>query len=218
MRSASVLVPRSASQQSNGPGTAPDAFWMNPMRSARSSRFTTTIPPTMSLWPFRYLVVECSTMSAPSSSGRWKQGVAKVLSTTNRVPVRCAMSAVARRSHSPIIGFVGVSAKSIRVAGVTAAAMASVSAPSTKANARPSRAHTCVIWRCVPPYTFSPETTWSPAESSFSTASTAARPEPKAKPWRPPSSAATFRSSASRVGLRVRAYSYPLCRPRPSCT
>ena len=36
----------------------------------------------MSLWPFRYLVVECSTMSAPSSSGRWKNGVAKVLSTT----------------------------------------------------------------------------------------------------------------------------------------
>src|SRR5438445_663081 len=153
MRSASVLVPRSASQQSNGPGTAPYAFWMNPMRSARSSRFTTSIPPTMSLWPFRYLVVECSTMSAPSSSGRWKQGVAKVLSTTNRAPARCATSAVARRSHSPIIGFVGVSAKSNRVSGVTAAAMASVSAPSTKANARPSRAHTCVIWRCVPPYT-----------------------------------------------------------------
>ena len=38
----------------------------------------------MSLWPLRYLVVEWSTMSAPCSSGRWKNGVAKVLSTTKR--------------------------------------------------------------------------------------------------------------------------------------
>ena len=72
MRNARVLVPRRASQQSNGPGTAPDAFWMNPSRSARAPLLVTSIPPTMSLWPFRYLVVECSTMSAPSSSGRWK--------------------------------------------------------------------------------------------------------------------------------------------------
>src|SRR6266566_3132216 len=57
IRRASVLVPRSASQQSNGPGTAPEPFWMNPSRSATSSRLTTTIPPTMSLWPFRYVLV-----------------------------------------------------------------------------------------------------------------------------------------------------------------
>ena len=31
-------MPRSASQQSIGPGTAPAAFWMKPSRSARSSR------------------------------------------------------------------------------------------------------------------------------------------------------------------------------------
>ena len=75
-------MPRSASQQSIGPGTPPAAFWMKPSRSARSSRLVTSMPPTMSLWPFRYLVVEWSTMSAPNSSGRWKNGVAKVLSTT----------------------------------------------------------------------------------------------------------------------------------------
>src|SRR5207244_1870969 len=57
IRSASVLVPRSASQQSNGPGTAPDAFWIKPIRSATSSAFTTSMPPTMSLWPFKYLAV-----------------------------------------------------------------------------------------------------------------------------------------------------------------
>src|SRR2546425_1266038 len=50
---------------------------MNPIRSARASEFTTTIPPIMSLWPFRYFVVEWSTTSAPSSSGRWKHGVAR---------------------------------------------------------------------------------------------------------------------------------------------
>ena len=38
IRSGSVLVPRSASQQSIGPGTAPAAFWRKPSRSARSSR------------------------------------------------------------------------------------------------------------------------------------------------------------------------------------
>ena len=39
-----------------------------------------------------------------------------------------------------------------------------------------------------------------------------------ANPWLPPSSAAMLRSSASRVGFWVRPYSYPLWRPRPSCT
>ena len=54
---------------------------------------------------------------------------------------------------------------------------------------------------------FSPDTTWSPALKSLRIASSAASPEPNAKPWLPPSSAATFRSSASRVGFWVRAYS-----------
>jgi hypothetical protein len=35
----------------------------------------------MSEWPFRYLVVECMTTSAPSSRGRWLNGEANVLST-----------------------------------------------------------------------------------------------------------------------------------------
>src|SRR6266540_3667528 len=42
---------------------------MKPRRSARSSRVVTSIPPTMSEWPFKYLVVEWSTMSAPNCGG-----------------------------------------------------------------------------------------------------------------------------------------------------
>src|SRR3989440_8449013 len=87
---------------------------MKPIRSASSSAFTTSMPPTMSLCPFRYLVVECSTTSAPSSRGRWKQGVAKVLSTTHSAPAPRAIAATACRSHSRIIGLVGVSAYTMR--------------------------------------------------------------------------------------------------------
>ena len=110
MRSASVLVPRSASQQSNGPGTAPEEFWMKPSRSATSSLLATSMPPTISECPFKYFVVECRTMSAPNSSGCWKYGVAKVLSTTNSARALRAIAPVAARSHKRIIGFVGVSA------------------------------------------------------------------------------------------------------------
>src|SRR5690606_6094119 len=42
----------------------------------------TNTPPTISLWPLMYLVVECTTMSAPSASGCCNTGDKKVLSTT----------------------------------------------------------------------------------------------------------------------------------------
>src|SRR5256885_6410434 len=44
------------------------------------------------------------------------------------------------------IGFVGVSAKSIRVAGVTAAAMASVSAPSDRKSTRLNSSHLVISY------------------------------------------------------------------------
>ena len=50
-----------------------------PLVESRSR--VTTAPPTTSEWPPRYFVVECTTKSAPSSSGRWLTGVANVLST-----------------------------------------------------------------------------------------------------------------------------------------
>lgn len=49
---------------------APTAFCRKPIRSASSARVVTTTPPTLSLWPLRYLVVEWMTISAPHSMGR----------------------------------------------------------------------------------------------------------------------------------------------------
>ena len=43
-----------------------------------------------------YLVVECTTTSAPRASGCCRYGLAKVLSTTSRAPAPCAISATRR--------------------------------------------------------------------------------------------------------------------------
>ena len=95
------------------------------MRSPSSASLTIATPPTMSEWPFRNFVAECMTMSAPSSSGRWIQGVAKVLSTTTRMPRLRAVSATAAMSTRRRSGFVGVSIQIIFVFGRIAAAAAS---------------------------------------------------------------------------------------------
>ena len=63
----------------------------------RCSLPTTATPPITSEWPFRYLVVECTTMSKPSSSGRCTHGLAKVLSATRD---DAALAADARRSRA----------------------------------------------------------------------------------------------------------------------
>ena len=60
--------------------------------------FVATKPPMTSEWPPRYFVVEWTTMSAPSSSGSWRYGVANVLSTTTSAPAACAASAALRMS------------------------------------------------------------------------------------------------------------------------
>ncbi len=57
-------------------------------------------------------------MSAPSSSGRWRYGVANVLSTTTIAPTSCAASAAARMSTMFSNGFVGVSSQTSRVFSV----------------------------------------------------------------------------------------------------
>ena len=59
MRTSSVLVPRSTSHESIGPRIAPAAFCTNRIHSTSSSCFTTTMPPTLSLWPLRNFVVLC---------------------------------------------------------------------------------------------------------------------------------------------------------------
>ena len=81
--------------------------------------------------------MEWTTTSQPSASGFWKNGVANVLSTTTRIfapilrPSSRATAARAARSEISIVGFVGVSTKSIRVAGVTAVRTISGSVVST---------------------------------------------------------------------------------------
>jgi hypothetical protein len=109
------LIPRSTSQQSNGPGTAPSDFWRKRRRSATVGSFVAANPPTTSECPPRYFVVEWTTTSAPSSSGRCRYGVANVLSTTRSAPAACAASAAAAMSTTLSIGFDGVSIQTIRV-------------------------------------------------------------------------------------------------------
>jgi hypothetical protein len=93
------------------------AFCRKNIRSATSSRLVHTKPPTTSLWPLRYFVVECVTTSKPRSSGRWKYGVMKVLSHTERMLRFFAVSATRGRSMSFIIGLVGDSTHTIFVFG-----------------------------------------------------------------------------------------------------
>ena len=59
-------------------------------------------------------------MSAPSSSGRWKSGVAKTLSTMSRALACCAISATAAMSISSSVGLDGLSRKNAFVFGRTA--------------------------------------------------------------------------------------------------
>ena len=62
-------MPRWASQQSNGEGTAPMAFWRNFRRSKRASELKAATPMRTSECPLIYLVTEWTTMSAP-----WERG------------------------------------------------------------------------------------------------------------------------------------------------
>ena len=86
-RASSVRRPRKVRKLSNGDCRSGRAHW--PTRSvARAAQrsFATTAPPTTSLWPLMYLVVECTTRSAPSAIGVCSAGDRKVLSTTTSAP------------------------------------------------------------------------------------------------------------------------------------
>ncbi|MDH6192658.1 hypothetical protein M2168_005690 [Streptomyces sp. CZ24] len=83
------------------------------VRANSSSQATT--PPSTSPWPPRYLVALCSTMRAPKPAGRWRTGVAKVLSASSgTVPQAWA---TARRSISARVGLAGVSTRTRPVSG-----------------------------------------------------------------------------------------------------
>ena len=110
---------------------------------------TTTAPDTESEWPPRYLVAECTTASAPSSSGRWYTGVANVLSTATKASR--ARATIAGTSITFSVGFVGVSTHTSFVSGVTAASTASRSVWSTIVYESPQRESTLSTSRYVPP-------------------------------------------------------------------
>src|SRR5215207_1034645 len=136
-RSARVRSPRWTRKQSSGPGTAPTEFWTKRIRSCSSASRAIAAPPTTSEWPPRYLVVEWTTAVAPSSSGRWTIGVAKVLSTTTVAPP--AASTTAEMSITLSSGLVGVSTHTMRVSGRIAARTASTSRSSTRSYSSPNR-------------------------------------------------------------------------------
>jgi hypothetical protein len=86
-RASSVRRPRRVRKLSNGEPVRPRQFAHQVSWSCSARSFATTAPPTTSLWPLMYLVVECSTKSAPKSSiGRCSAGDRKVLSTSASAP------------------------------------------------------------------------------------------------------------------------------------
>ena len=192
-------MPRNRSQASNGPSTAPARNRISLIRAQNaSSRAGTRAPARTSWWPFRYLVAECMTMSAPSSIGRVSTGVATVLSTTSRAPAACASSAAAAMSVTAQVGLAGVSTQTSRVApGRSAAAMASTSPVVTKLTSRPQWAACSFSHLGRPKYITSGTTTWSPGRSDWNTAVAAATPEANSAAAGPPSSAAIKASAWS---------------------
>ena len=203
--------PRCSSHASNGPGIAPALRRQDLIRSQNGSRrAASTAPASTSPCPFRYLVAECTTRSAPNSNGRVSTGVATVLSTATRTPAACARSHTAARSVISHIGLAGVSTQSSRVRpGRMAAATAARSPVSVNSTSRPQvRANSASHLR-TPQYRTRETRTWSPGSSDWNTAVAAAIPEPNSAqaqpPARaPPSSAASSCSACSEVGLSAR--------------
>ena len=116
MRTASVLMPRSVSQASNGARHAAGRVLVE-LDRLELLPAPITAPPITSEWPPRYLVVEWTTRSAPSSSGCWRYGEANVLSTASMAPCWWASSAMAAMSRIWSRGLVGVSIQTSSVRG-----------------------------------------------------------------------------------------------------
>ena len=96
IRTASVFTPRSTSQASNGPGTAPSDFCRNRRRSAivgRSSRRSRRRRPSGRRGTSSSSAGRCPRRGR---AGVCRYGVANVLSTTSSAPTSCAAAAAAR--------------------------------------------------------------------------------------------------------------------------
>ena len=101
-------MPRRTSHAESGERVAPSSSALV-RTSDMSDSGPAATPASTSECPFRYLVAECMTMSAPHSSGRQFTGVATVLSTRTRAPAACATSQIAGRSATARFGFESVS-------------------------------------------------------------------------------------------------------------
>ena len=95
-----------------------------------------------------YFVVECSATSAPSASGCWRYGVAKVLSTTTVAPTPCAISDAAAMSTMLSAGFVGVSSQTnfVRSSRCSASSV-EICSGERNVNRYPFGSYTCVNMR-----------------------------------------------------------------------
>ena len=153
-------------------------------------------------------MAECTTRSAPSSSGLVSTGVATVLSTATRTPAEWASSQTAARSVISHIGFAGVSAQMSRVRpGRIAAWSAARSQVSVNSTSRPQVRPNSASHLRTPQYSTRETSTWSPGSSDWNTAVAAAMPEANSAHAHPaPSRAASSRSACSNVGLSARVY------------
>ena len=124
---------------SRGRASRPGRASARPARRSGSAGPAAT-PASTSEWPFRYLVAEWKTRSAPCSSGRQLIGVAIVLSTTSLAPAAWAISATAGMSATARCGFETVSTTT-RAAPSTAVRSASRSPMSTSRPSGPGRGH-----------------------------------------------------------------------------
>src|SRR5689334_17355280 len=109
MRTASVFTPRNDNQLSNGLGVDPTVFRYSKKKLCFSGSLVITAPPTTSLCPEMYFVVECTTTSTPRSNGFCKYGDANVLSKTEINPSFFASEAIVAISTTRMLGFVGPS-------------------------------------------------------------------------------------------------------------
>ena len=157
--------------------------------SGESSRVV-RVPAITSECPFRYLVAACITMSAPSSSGRDRTGVATVESTATKASAACAISQVVAISVIDHSGFAGVSIQTSRVRpGCIDRRTASESVMSMNSTRSPHWVANVISQLRSDQYMTFGASTWSPGASAWNTAVAAAIPDANSSDACPPSSA-----------------------------
>ena len=123
-RTCRVRRPRSSSHAGSGARTPPIVLRTQTRCSRRSTSRVVIRPASASEWPARYFVALChAKKSAPRSRGRWRRGVANVLSQHRSAPPAWAAATTTAMSVTASVGFDGVSmiASAAAVAGTAEA-------------------------------------------------------------------------------------------------